>query len=123
MVDGENMLMPCEAIIKKFLPAIRAASAKKLFREYGQSQTKIAKALGITQASVSNYMSGNYASSIKAMEKLPEVKRVAGKIARLVAGNKAGKNEVLKNICFACSGFMGNPCRENRFFKKLSKKL
>src|ERR1700733_9325740 len=46
---------PCEMMVDAFLPAMRVRVAKKLDAE-GYSQGKIAKLLGVTQASVSLYL-------------------------------------------------------------------
>jgi predicted fused transcriptional regulator/phosphomethylpyrimidine kinase/predicted transcriptional regulator len=49
---------PCEMMMDKFLPAMRVLVARKLSKE-GFSQGKIASMLGVTQASVSLYLSGD----------------------------------------------------------------
>ncbi len=47
---------PCEMMVDSFLPSMRALVARRL-REDGLSQGKIARLLGLTQASVSSYLS------------------------------------------------------------------
>ncbi|MDA4117504.1 MAG: hypothetical protein OK455_04085, partial [Thaumarchaeota archaeon] len=47
---------PCEVMVDSFLPAMRALVARKL-KEDGLSQGRIASLLGLTQASVSFYLS------------------------------------------------------------------
>jgi len=47
---------PCEIMVDSFLPSMRALVAKRL-KEDGLSQGKIASLLGLTQASVSSYLS------------------------------------------------------------------
>jgi uncharacterized protein len=49
------MLLPSEIEAKSIIPAIRAILAWKLINEYGHREEDVAKALGITQAAVSNY--------------------------------------------------------------------
>jgi predicted transcriptional regulator len=49
------MLLPSEIEAKSILPAIRAILACKLLNEYGHKEEEVARALGITQAAVSNY--------------------------------------------------------------------
>ena len=49
------MLLPSEIEAKSILPAIRAILACKLLNEYGRKEEEVARALGITQAAVSNY--------------------------------------------------------------------
>ena len=107
------MLMPCEAIIKSFLPAIRAATAKKL-SEHELSQAAIAKNLGITQAAVSNYLSGKYAKHIKEIESNSEIQRTANRIAQMVAVERKEKKHVVSKICLACDNFADSSCRANK---------
>jgi uncharacterized protein len=49
------MLLPFEIESKAIIPAIRAILALKLIEEYGMREDDVAKAVGITQAAVSNY--------------------------------------------------------------------
>src|SRR5579864_3357234 len=47
---------PCEMMVDTFLPSMRALVARRL-KDEGLSQGKIASLLGLTQASVSSYLS------------------------------------------------------------------
>ena len=107
------MLMPCEAIIKSFLPAIRAATAKKLSK-HKLSQSAIAKSLGITQAAVSNYLSGKYAKHIKEIESTKEIQKTAVQVAKMIAVEKTHQRNVVNSICIACDGLVDNVCRSNK---------
>jgi len=60
-------LFPCEEIVRKYLPAMRASIAKKLYRK-GLKQERIAKELGLTQAAVSKYLSNKYNAEIRKIE-------------------------------------------------------
>ena len=108
------MLMPCESIIKSFLPAIRAATAKKLSDQHELSQATIAKNLGITQAAVSNYLSGKYAKHIKEIEANPEIQKTANRICQMVAVERKEKKHVVNTICMACDNFVDYSCRANK---------
>jgi predicted transcriptional regulator len=50
------MLLPPEVETKLVLPLLRSMIVRKLVKEHGYTQEKTAKALGITQAAVSNYL-------------------------------------------------------------------
>jgi predicted transcriptional regulator len=50
------MLLPFEIESKAIIPAIRAILALKLIDKYGMREDDVAKAVGITQAAVSNYV-------------------------------------------------------------------
>ncbi|MHA1542973.1 MAG: transcriptional regulator [Candidatus Hodarchaeales archaeon] len=54
---------PCEIIVWYILPAIRCEIAKRLIENYGLTQRKVAEKLGITEATVSRYVSGKRGSS------------------------------------------------------------
>jgi predicted transcriptional regulator len=50
------MLLPPEVESKLVLPLLRSMIVRKLVKEHGYTQEETAKALGITQAAVSNYL-------------------------------------------------------------------
>ncbi|MEM0482973.1 MAG: hypothetical protein QXM16_08865 [Nitrososphaerota archaeon] len=50
------MLLPSEIEARVMLPLLRAAVVTLLIRDHGFQQRRVAKALGITQPAVSNYM-------------------------------------------------------------------
>jgi len=52
------MLLPAEIETRASVPAIRALVARKLVKEHHMNQQEIAKALGLTQVAVSNYLRG-----------------------------------------------------------------
>ncbi|MEM2874390.1 MAG: helix-turn-helix domain-containing protein [Candidatus Nanoarchaeia archaeon] len=55
-------MQPCESAAKYKVPAIKADLARKLKNE-GKSQKEIALILGVTEAAVSQYLSGKRAKS------------------------------------------------------------
>src|SRR3989442_11985483 len=60
---------PCEMMVETVLPAMRAMVARKLHAE-GLSQSKIAGLLGLTQASVSLYLSQDQAHHMSSLSDL-----------------------------------------------------
>ncbi|MDG7005752.1 MAG: hypothetical protein JRM86_02330 [Nitrososphaerota archaeon] len=60
---------PCEMMVDSFLPSMRALVARKL-NEEGLSQGRIAALLGLTQASVSSYLSSPSAGRLAALASL-----------------------------------------------------
>lgn len=50
-----RLISPYEIVAKSALPALRAMVAKRLQEDYHMTQQQVAKCLGVTQASVSNY--------------------------------------------------------------------
>ncbi|MCS7143071.1 MAG: helix-turn-helix domain-containing protein [Aigarchaeota archaeon] len=52
------MILPSELEAKTTIPLIRSILARRLIEDHGFTQQQVAKALGITQAAVSNYIRG-----------------------------------------------------------------
>lgn len=101
------MMMPCESIVKLFLPAIRAGVTKELYKKYNFNQVDIATKLGITQAAVSKYISGKYSKQIKTLEGNREISERIKKIASLVASKKSKESEgLIESTCYACKDYI-----------------
>src|ERR1700687_4645238 len=79
-----DMHPPCEVMVDSFLPAMRALVARRL-REDGLSQGKIASLLGLTQASVSSYLSTSGAKQTAALSGLGVTPEEAETYAALLA--------------------------------------
>ncbi len=84
------MLLPSEIEAKLILPLLRALIVKQLTNQYGYTQEKIAKALGITQASVSNYLRQTRAKT-KVLENNEFLKYAAEEIIKLIINNEDKK--------------------------------
>ena len=76
------MVLPCEIAANKIVPAIKAKLARKL-KKNGMKQKEIAKLLGVTNAAVSQYLSG---------------KRAVKNIGKY----KTERNKDICNICKRC---------------------
>ena len=74
-------MQPCESAAKYKVPAIKAKLAKEL-KEKRLSQKEIALRLGVTEAAVSQYLSGKRAMQKKEakndIKDVPEVCRLCG---------------------------------------------
>ncbi|MBU6996185.1 MAG: hypothetical protein HXS41_00755 [Theionarchaea archaeon] len=96
------MKPPCELAVKELLPSLRAAIVKELSEKYHMKQIDIAEAVGITQASVSQYLHVERAKEdrITLIEGFDEgVKTIAEKIAL----NRMSKTAVLHAVCELCT--------------------
>ena len=56
--SSELLLLPAEIESKTLIPALRAILAKKLAEDHNIREDEISKMLGVTQASISNYIRG-----------------------------------------------------------------
>jgi predicted transcriptional regulator len=74
-------MQPCESAVKYKVPAIKAELARKLKKEC-KSQKEIAKLLGVTEAAVSQYLSGKRANKketkTKEINSIPDVCKLCG---------------------------------------------
>jgi predicted fused transcriptional regulator/phosphomethylpyrimidine kinase/predicted transcriptional regulator len=75
---------PCEMMVDSFLPSMRALVARRL-KEDGLSQGKIASLLGLTQASVSSYLSTSPAKQTAALSSLGVTQEEGETYAALLA--------------------------------------
>jgi predicted transcriptional regulator len=92
---------PCELIVGKIMPSLRSAVVKELSHRYEMKQSDIAKRLGITQASVSQYLSSTRAGDKKMVENFPKIKRYAAEIAKRISSGES-KFEWSIVLCDAC---------------------
>lgn len=117
------MKPPCEIIVSRVIPQIRAAIVSALITEHKMTQTEISKKLGITQASVSQYLSYARGRDKAVLELFPEIQTRALKIAKYISEEKAKKSDVLHLVCELCGDLRKTPkfCRYHRTFAQLEK--
>ncbi|MEE9151512.1 MAG: hypothetical protein V3U20_06745 [Thermoplasmata archaeon] len=95
------MKQPCEIVVTKMLPHIRANIVKTLTQEYNMKQIEVSKILGITQASVSQYLSSTRGGDNELQDLFPEMEDYAKGIAKRIAagGNKEIQLALLCEVC------------------------
>jgi predicted transcriptional regulator len=95
------MKTPCELVVGKILPSLRASVVKELSRKHNMKQSEIARKLGITQASVSQYLSAARAGDTKMVERFPKILTYAEDISeRIVSGES--RYQWYSVLCEAC---------------------
>jgi predicted transcriptional regulator len=115
------MKTPCELVVGKILPSLRSSVVKELSGKYHMKQSDIAKKLGITQASVSQYLSSARAGSAKMTETFPKISIYADSIAkRIVKGED--RTEWYSVLCIACKDIRSDDefCRMHKIASNLS---
>ncbi len=95
------MKTPCELVVGKIMPSMRASVVKELSGKYHMKQADIARKLGITQASVSQYLSSTRAAGTKMSESFPQIKKHASDIAKRIAAGE-DRFEWSSVLCRAC---------------------
>ncbi|HKT21865.1 MAG TPA: hypothetical protein VJR06_04530 [Nitrososphaerales archaeon] len=92
-----RLISPYEIVAKSALPALRAMVAKRLQGEYHFTQQQVAKRLGVTQASVSNYARKTRGMMVN-LESDPTVAKAADMIARELSSDRPDAREALKSM-------------------------
>ncbi len=107
------MRPPCEIMANQLLPALRALISQHLVTEYGLTQNQIAKALGITQASVSRGL-----KQIDRFEQYytPDVRKAAREFAKKISKQRQSLDERIEQLCIFCQSqkIGGLLCRLHR---------
>jgi hypothetical protein len=99
------MLLPFEIESKAIIPAIRAILALKLIEEYDMREDDVAKAVGITQAAVSNYARCTRGNR-KVMERLSstrEIMRIVEDIAADLAQSRIYTPHTMLKLIEICN--------------------
>jgi len=114
------MKTPCELIVGKILPALRASVVKELSGKYHMKQAEIARKMGITQASVSQYLSSARASGTKMTESFPKIKTYAEEIAKRIAAGE-DRYEIYDYLCTACKDIRSDEafCKMHKIYTSL----
>ncbi len=97
---SELVRPPCETMVVKLLPALRALISRHLIKDYSFTQDQTAQALGVTQASVSRGL-----SQLDRFEQYftPNVRQFAENFARQISQRELGVEEGIASLCSFCS--------------------
>lgn len=109
------MRPPCEIVVSKVLPTIRAVLVKDLLERHDLSQKEIADKLGVTQAAVSQYLSSvrgtsNFEKELRESEIKSEIQSLSDRIAE----KGADETRIISEYCKIC-----NSMREKGILCKL----
>jgi uncharacterized protein len=92
-----RLISPYEIVAKSALPALRAMVARRLQEEYHLTQQQVAKRLGVTQASVSNYARKTRGMMVN-LESDATVAKAADMIAKELSSDRADAREALRSM-------------------------
>ncbi len=92
------MRPPCEVVVRRVLPILRALVARELMERHGWKQRRIAEALGVTQPAVSTYLSLLERGEME-IEGLEET---AARIAEGLASGSLTLSDSVMEICSLC---------------------
>lgn len=100
------MKQPCELVVARFLPALRATIVRTLLAEYRLKQADVARAMGLTQAAVSHYAHATRGTDEEVLTTFPELGGYARAMAREIARGASEPAQV-RAICDACEEIRG----------------
>jgi predicted transcriptional regulator len=92
-----RLISPYEIVAKSALPALRAMVAKRLQEDFHLTQQEVAKRLGVTQASVSNYARKTRGMMVN-LESDTIVAKAADKIAKDLSSEHPDNREALRSM-------------------------
>ena len=115
---GQKLLMMCEVSVRIVLPAIRRELAKILHKEFGLSQTKIAKILGVSQSAISHYLKDLRGKTLE-LRKYEDIMNEIREFAKLLVKGADLKTQV-KYYCKICSMIFlkGLVCKAHKAYVK-----
>lgn len=104
------MRPPCEIVVQKVLPAIRAELARIMLAD-GLAQQQVANRLGLSKAAVSQYISAKRGGELTFS---PQIQEKINELAQSLAGNLTA-NDAVSSLCAVCKGIQssGSLCREH----------
>ena len=97
------MKPPCEIIVTRILPQVRALVAIELKEKYGMSGREIAHLVGTTEAAVSQYIHGTRGVLKSFLEDFPEVPPFAKDAAEELYGKRDTGMELTEKLGNMCS--------------------
>jgi len=102
---------PCEIIVKMYLPRLRRLVARELSERYKLTQEEVAQTLGLTQASVSKYL-----SNMKLRETDASFEDIAKNLARSIVFSNISPKEIILELCKSCFSLREGSfvCREHK---------
>ena len=92
-----RLISPYEIVAKSALPALRAMVARRLQEDFHLTQQQIARRLGVTQASVSNYARKTRGMMVN-LESDSTVAKAADKIAKDLSSERPDSREALRSM-------------------------
>ncbi|HME18357.1 MAG TPA: hypothetical protein VKF15_01320 [Nitrososphaerales archaeon] len=95
------MINPYEMVSRSALPALRAMVAKRMQEDYHLTQQQVARRLGVTQASVSNYARRTRGSMFN-FETDPTVSKAADKVAQMLSSKTPDEMGALATMTEVC---------------------
>jgi hypothetical protein len=95
------MRPPCEIVVKRLLPLLRALVAQELMNVYGWTQSQTARKLGVTQPAVSSYLSLLESEDTSRFD-MEDLRSLAKRIAEGLATGDMSLSDTVMEVCSLC---------------------
>ena len=96
------MELPCDICMWGIIPMIKRELVLKLYRAHKLNKTTIAKRLGITKGSVTQYVQKKRAADSSKLRKIIDIDKSISNLARDLFEDKLTKKEISKKFCSIC---------------------
>ncbi len=96
------MKLPCDICMWGLIPMIKRELVLRLYKKHKLSKAFIAKKLGITKGSVTQYIQGKRALNSSKLRKIKKIdKNIAG-LARDIPKKRLDEKQIAKRFCDIC---------------------
>ena len=93
------MKLPCDICMWGLIPMIKRELVLRLHSEYKLNQTSIAKKLGITKGSVTQYLQGKRAANSGKLRKMKKINKKIQDLANYIFKKRLTKKQLSKKFC------------------------
>ncbi len=111
----KRVCLPCEIFMWNVIPSIRKEIAVILIKEHNMSQREAARALGVSEAAVSQYLKNKRGKMVKFDENdMKMLRKIAEKIKK-----ERNERKVAKLLCRACKCIGTKILKEGAHYENL----
>lgn len=96
------MKLPCDICMWDLIPMIKRELVLRLYNKYKLNKVSIAKKLGITKGSVTQYIQGKRASNSSRLRKIKRINIMIINLAKDIVKKRLIDKEISRRFCEIC---------------------
>lgn len=96
------MKLPCDICMWGLIPMIKRELVLKLYKDHKLNKTTIAKKLGITKGSVTQYMQGKRAANSGKLRKIKDINQRIADLADKIFKKRITQKQIAAEFCNIC---------------------
>lgn len=96
------MKLPCDICMWDLIPMIKRELVLRMYKEHKLSKVFIAKKLGITKSSVTQYIQGKRAANSSKLRKIKKIDKRIADLADEISKKKLSEKQIAKRFCDIC---------------------